>query len=88
MRAAQEGFKNVREARENYFDALRKTWLDERQRLVGVGIKSIGAAKFIRADGHRVAAVSRPPGVRSLRILYGVRLRGTRKVLFALHHDS
>jgi hypothetical protein len=57
----QEEITRLREARENYFDALRKQWLDERQRLVGVVVfddrgkgKRVGAAKFIRADGHRV----------------------------------
>ncbi len=57
-------------------------------RAAGARRPQAGTASVSGADGHRVAAVSRPPGVRALRLLHGLRLRGAREVLHPVHHDS
>ena len=52
------------------------------------GARKLGLHPFPAPDGDRVAALSRSPGLRELRLLHWVRLRGTREVLVALHDDS
>jgi len=47
----------------------------------------IGAASVSGAHGDYLAAVPRASRLRALRILHGIRLRGTGQVLGAVHHD-
>ncbi len=51
------------------------------------GARKLGLHAFSRAHGDRVATVSRPAGVRALRLLHRLRLRGDGKVLDAVHLD-
>ncbi len=47
------------------------------------GARKLGLHPLSRAHGHRFGAVSRPPGLRALRLLHRLRLRGDGEVIDA-----